>query len=155
MDFNKLAADLAASTPGPWSVFGKTRVVRHRQEPIHDDATGTVEICECGDMSDAEIRPYNQDRWEADARLIAASRDLANLVLLIPELREALALHVAWADSEESGPNYGSLSRDTHPNGESIWRDWWEGNLSLCGRADRATRDALAKLDAALSEDTP
>lgn len=79
------------------------------------------------DMSDEEL--------EANIDLIAAA----------PDLLEALRLHQAWADSERAGPDYGGQTRDAHPDGERIWRQWWEGTLSLCDRANAATASAIAK----------
>lgn len=61
------------------------------------------------------------------------------------EMLEALRLHKAWSDSENSGPDYGGQTRDTHPDGERIWRAWWNNNLDLCDRAQKATEAALSK----------
>ncbi|GGE36537.1 hypothetical protein GCM10007276_12540 [Agaricicola taiwanensis] len=64
---------------------------------------------------------------------------------LLDDMAKALALHKAWADNERDGPNYGGLTRDSHPDGERIWRQWWDGNLDLCDRANRATDAALTR----------
>ncbi|MEC5289432.1 MULTISPECIES: hypothetical protein [unclassified Aurantimonas] len=64
-----------------------------------------------------------------------------------PDMLAALRLHKAWSYSEDKGPDYGGLSRDTHPDGEAIWRRWWEGNLDLCDRAQKATDAAVAKAE--------
>ena len=69
---------------------------------------------------------------------------LARKVIAAEKAIEALRLHQAWSDSEDAGPDYGEQSRDTHPDGERIWRQWWDGNLSLCGRAQDMTREAIA-----------
>jgi len=61
------------------------------------------------------------------------------------EMLAALRLHQAWHDSEQAGPDYGTQSRDTHPDGERIWRRWWDNQLDLCERATEATRAAIAK----------
>ena len=58
-------------TPGPWRVFGKMT-----GKVISENAPGIVEICETGDFRDAELVPFNADRWNADARLIAAAPDM-------------------------------------------------------------------------------
>lgn len=63
------------------------------------------------------------------------------------DMLDALRLHKAWADSEDRGPDYGGQTRDTHPDGERIWREWWEANLLLCDRAQRATDAAIAKAE--------
>jgi len=66
---------------------------------------------------------------------------------LVWEMMEALQLHHAWAESENAGPDYNGLNRETHPHGEDIWRRWWQGNLDLCDRANTATAALLAKLE--------
>lgn len=52
-------------------------------------------------------------------------------------------LHKALSASVKTGPDYGGQSRDTHPDGERIWRLWWDSQLDLCDRATRATDEAL------------
>ena len=92
---------------------------------------GRAEVCVDGErLTD----PYIGDE---NARLIAAA----------PELLDAAPLHQAWSDSESSGPDYGGQSRDTHPDGERIWRSWWNNQLDLCDRATRATAAAIAKAE--------
>jgi hypothetical protein len=66
---------------------------------------------------------------------------------VVVDMLEALRLHQAWSDSENAGPNYGDKSRDTHPDGEKIWRAWFDGNIDLCARATEATRAAIAKVE--------
>ncbi len=76
-------------TPGPWRALclsKYTRVMRDRQ-PMPDE-TGSVQICHIAGPGDNDLRPFNEDRWEADARLIAAA----------PELLEALQAVVRIAD---------------------------------------------------------
>lgn len=58
----------------------------------------------------------------------------------------------AWADSEHAGPDYGGQTRDTHPDGERIWKAWWNNQLDLCDRANRATDAALGILSLARGE---
>ena len=60
-------------------------------------------------------------------------------------LREAVTAFVAWLDHDDSSPDYGSLTRDTHPDGEAIWSEWWNRGLGLCDRAVNLGRAALAK----------
>lgn len=66
---------------------------------------------------------------------------------LAPSLVQALRLHKAWSDSEKTGPDYGGQTRDTHPDGEKIWRLWWDSQLDLCDRATRATDEALELIE--------
>lgn len=75
---------------------------------------------------------------------VAALADLAEVqAQRIEKLEAALRLHKAWSDSEDAGPDYGEQNRDTHPDGERIWRQWWDGNLDLCARAQAATNAVL------------
>ncbi len=121
-----------AHTPGPW-VLNEVRTQCGRAFRI-----GSGEMVEAGKgcciiYDDYPGDPNNQRA--ANARLIAAA----------PEMLEALRLHKAWSDSENSGPDYGGQTRDTHPDGERIWRVWWNNNLDLCDRAQKATDAALSK----------
>jgi hypothetical protein len=72
---------------------------------------------------------------DADARLIAAA----------PELYEAAIKHLEWVEKEHAGPDYAGLTRDTHPDGESIWRKWWNEQLDLCADTERLCLTATAK----------
>ena len=72
--------------------------------------------------------------------------ELAAKDALLAEATAALRLHKAWADAEKGSPNYGCQTRDTHPDGERIWRLWFDNNLDLCSRAEDATDAFLAKL---------
>jgi hypothetical protein len=51
---------------------------------------------------------------------------------------------VAWFEDERKGPDYGSLTRDTHPDGERIWSQWWDRQQRLCGSSEAAARRALS-----------
>ena len=121
---------MAKHFPGPWIVG-----------PVDDTLVRAVTtegeyytICEMdGNYND----PHQWPVMEANARLIAAA----------PDLLEALRLHKAWAESEKTGPDYQGMTRDTHPNGHAIWSKWWNDNLNLCDRANKATDSAIAKAE--------
>lgn len=74
---------LKHTTPGPWRMFGKKS-----GKVISENAPGFVEVCEAGDFRDRELVPFNGDRWNADAALIALAPALAAEVL---QLRDACA----------------------------------------------------------------
>ena len=74
-------------TPGPWRVFGKMT-----GKVISENAPGIVEICETGDFPDAELVPFNAERWNADARLIAAAPDM------LEALQAAQSMHQRYCD---------------------------------------------------------
>ncbi|MCC6720543.1 MAG: hypothetical protein IT555_21935 [Acetobacteraceae bacterium] len=94
-------------------------------------------------MCNGSAQPVMVALMPNEIALIALAPDMAAALI---EAEKALALHQAWSDSEDAGPDYGDQTRDTHPDGERIWRQWWEGNLSLCDRAQEATRAALATI---------
>lgn len=60
------------------------------------------------------------------------------------KMREALETHAEWARREKAGPDYGGLTRDTHPDGERISSEWFYGNVDLCVKAEVQTTEALA-----------
>ena len=144
------ARKLEGYTPGPWRVG------------IDDDGNPlsgrpgvfSSDELDCGIVHwDGFVQKYwrsarGDKEIHDNARLIAAAPDLHRLVLDLAAEREqlltALRLHKAWADSERTGPDYGGQSRDTHPDGERIWRQWWDNQLDLCDRAQTATDAALA-----------
>lgn len=81
---------------------------------------------------------------------IAVARGMAGAALEIPgalqfnHAAEAACKDlIAWFEAERGSPNYGSLTRDTHPEGEMIWREWYERNMRLCDRAEASARRAL------------
>lgn len=90
MNTETLKELLANATPGPWRVFGKMT-----GKIISENAPGWVEIGTIGDFDDDELVPFNAERWNADARLIAAAPYLAadNIALQaeVERLRKALS----------------------------------------------------------------
>lgn len=147
-DTNTLKGMLAEATPGPWCVADECVVWTQINDPIETTYDIGYPIAEARRQKSF----WNGTRWpegqpEANARLIALAPALAARVIeqdaRIARLTEALRLHQAWSDSEDAGPDYGAQTRDTHPDGERIWRQWWDGNLDLCARAQEATRAAL------------
>ena len=117
----------AQHTPGPWI---------HHAESV--DPAWHIVTPENGMrvVANVHIEPGNEVDV-ANAHLIAAA----------PDMLAALRLHKAWADSETAGPDYGGQSRATHPDGEKIWRVWWNNQLDLCDRAQSATSAAIAKAE--------
>jgi hypothetical protein len=112
----------ASHTPGPW---------------VTDLAHGDLFVLAGNGRFVAECHSEVASRKDIDranARLIAAA----------PDMLEALRLHKAWRDSEHAGPDYGGQTRDT-PEGEKIWRAWWNNQLDLCARAEDATDAAISK----------
>lgn len=64
-----------AHTKGPWSCNNNVGVVFGEG----------CQVAVCGDFHDAELVPYNADRWRADARLIS----------LAPEMLEELEVRAS------------------------------------------------------------
>jgi len=73
-------------TPGPWRVAGKASGRIHYAGS--DPEIGTVEIAIVGDYRDKELLPFNRDRWDADARLIAAAPNLYEALKEMLEMGE-------------------------------------------------------------------
>lgn len=117
-------------TPGPWIAAPYSSVVGAPVVAASGRPVASVTYFKVGEGFE------NHDREsKANGNLIAAS----------PEMLEALILHKKFADHDDAGPNYGGLNRDTHPEGEKIWSEWWSEGISLCGRAMKATDAAIAK----------
>ena len=60
-------------------------------------------------------------------------------------LFEAAVKHIEWIEKERRGPDYFGLTRDTHPEGEAVWRRWWDEQISLCDATETLCRAAIAK----------
>jgi hypothetical protein len=70
------------STPTPWRVAGKASGYI-----MGTDGTGWVQVAVVGAYHDKEIRPFNKDRWDADAALIVkAANNHHALVSVVREL---------------------------------------------------------------------
>jgi hypothetical protein len=57
------------------------------------------------------------------------------------KLREACQVFVEWLDREEAGPPV-KIDHNSEA-GRLIWREWFYGNMDLCGRAQELGRVAL------------
>jgi|GEM_PF-5188108 len=95
--------------------------------------------------------PMDANRYRRYAKAALSSAPAGDALEALREARQALGLHVAWARSENSGPDYGQQTRETHPDGERIWLQWWNNNLDLCDGANTETTKALARIDAILA----
>ncbi len=80
IDFDKLAADLAKATPGPWA--------KDHYGYLRAPDGGWVYECESGIVTASFLHPEAL----ANTALRNAAPDLARIALLVPELREALAV---------------------------------------------------------------
>lgn len=67
----------------------------------------------------------------------------ADVLEYIAALQAAVQTFVLWLDREDARPNYGGLTRDTHPEGNRIWREWYYGNMDLCSEAQARGRAVL------------
>lgn len=107
----------------PWTAFSN---------PLGVGVTSPhADVASCSGFSSARTR---EDEEEI-ARLIAAA----------PDLLDATSAFLEWLDREDAGPDYGGLTRDTHPSGEAVWRKWFHDNIDLCGKSQRLARLAVAK----------
>lgn len=95
-----------------------------------------VELEDACSHSEGQATAEAQMKVEAEAERDAAQAEAARL-------REVVVSLIAWWDAEEAGPDYAGMSRDTHPEGERIWREWWDRQLRLCERTHKLSRSAL------------
>jgi hypothetical protein len=86
---------------------------------------------QAGDELRCEIDHWRARAEQADDRLRLAE--------------DACRKLVAWDDGEKAGPDYGTLERDTHPQGEKIWGDWWENQQEICHMSFNAARAFLER----------
>lgn len=156
-------------TPGPWFNDGERETVD--MPIVHISGPNGKPVCDVWSTM-TDITPDEefatdgyvlQPEDHANAHLIVASCNAiqsaaeklgVDPVALAEGLQggkladafEASRSIVAWLESEDSGPDYGSLTRDTHPEGEQIWRQWWDRNIGLCDQALKQARAALSLL---------
>ena len=114
-----------AHTPGPWRAGAST---------FYPGLDGPMTMRVYTDHPPTEFE-VTGDNITANARLIAAA----------PDLLAACRAMIAWDDAEKQGPDYGTQTRDTHPDGELIWRRWWGDQQRLCERAFDTARDSIAR----------
>lgn len=68
---------------------------------------------------------------------------------LVEQMAAALRFHQLWEKREKEGPLYPfGVTRDA-PEGEKIWRAWWNDQLRLCDEAQTRTDAALQAYEAA------
>ena len=84
---------------------------------------------------------------EAVAKIKTASAQLAHVLAAAPELLECAQNIAAWLSSDSSGADYGGLSRKTHPEGEQIWREWYDRQQRLCEATERQSVDLVKRLE--------
>lgn len=92
-----------------------------------------------------EDAPICQLLWPTELRSESETYANGRLIAAAPDLAEAAAKHLEWIDKERAGPDYGGLTRDTHPAGAAIWSRWWSEQLDLCAETEALARAALAK----------
>jgi len=99
-------------------------------KPVHRSGHGAITF---------EGREYTRLEWiERTARNggTLAAGEGAVLCAELDRLREAVGAFTAWLAAEDSKPNYNGHPRET-PEGQRIWREWWDNNLRLCAEALR------------------
>jgi hypothetical protein len=85
---NPVERKSGAHTPTPWRVAGKASGYI-----MGTDGTGWVQVAVVGAYHDKEIRPFNKDRWDADAALIVRAVNAFDpLVSALERAREELRL---------------------------------------------------------------
>lgn len=64
-----------------------------------------------------------------------------------PVAIQACRALAAWLEGEKSGPDYGDQSRETHPEGERIWSEWWGRQLRMCKQAQLLAIQAIREYE--------
>lgn len=83
---------------------------------------------------------------EIAARVDVLGYDGQAAIEALPDLVKAVSYLVAWFDAETTGPDYGSQTRDTHPDGEAIWQRWWDEQHRLCANSHDTGRAVLSRI---------
>lgn len=123
-------------TPGPWELI----------ETQHEKIMSSWHI-KVGDHN-IPVHPYKRI-WSEDrtqSALVTDYQHMANarLIASAPELLEACQTFAEWLRREEDGFDHKTHNRET-PEGEAAWREWFYGNIALCGLAQDQARAAIAK----------
>ncbi len=158
LDLAALRALLERATPGPWQV------------DLERERHALKEVCVVfgTDIKSAVVPAIRSKGPLRRSPLTTEATQTANLHLIVaavnalPALLDELAAlrrgedavraFVAWLDAEDGKPDYGTQTRDTHPNGERIWREWFVNNLDLCARAKAKGHVFLERIDTARAE---
>lgn len=111
-------------TPGPWNC-NRASAGGHN---IIVSEVAPVDVC--------VVSRANKDPSEIDAN--------ARLISAAPELLQACQTFAEWLRREEAGFDHEAHDRNT-PEGEAAWRQWYDGNLAICDRAQDQARAAIAK----------
>lgn len=115
---------MSKHTPGPWRWWETACGARVAGRP--DDGSKNF-VCDV-------LPPENAVSYADNARLIASA----------PDLLEACELFAEWLRREDEGFDHETHDRDTR-EGEAAWREWFYGNLELCGEAQDKARAAIQK----------
>ena len=99
------------------------------------------------------LRAYDQVVAERDDAVERGKWVAAELVAMRARLAAAESLNdlvFAWWDREGMGPNYAPYTRDTHPEQQRVWNEWYYGNIELASRF----MDEMNALRAAVAAET-
>ncbi len=155
LDLAALRALVEQATPLPWAHDRSGVFHVESLGPILDeDRTRKGNAVGIGRVGDSYPRGDNHPT-ENMALIVAAVNALPALLDELEGLRQgedAVRAFVAWLDAEDGSADYGTQTRETHPEGERIWRERWERNLRLCGEAQDKGHAFLATLDRARGE---
>jgi hypothetical protein len=115
-------------TQGPWT----TRTAFKHGEPVESVIQAGTEVL----ASAYDLGSDRRDEMEANARLIAAA----------PDLLEACKTFAEWLRREDAGFDHRTNDRKT-TEGEAAWKEWYYGNLDLCGKAQDQAVAAIKKAE--------
>lgn len=99
------AEGVGPGTALPWECHKRLPLIHHwKQGPT--DSTGNVLIAEVGAHRDAELEPFNGERWLQDARYIVTACNA------YPDLVAALEKLDAWAGKMANGATWHYADQD-------------------------------------------
>jgi len=126
---------MSTHTPGPWTFsqgaeYGDFRFYVAQA----DGAPYTPHYSDVATLIAETVNDERKSIQEANARLIAAA----------PDLLEACQTFAEWLRREDAGFDHKTHNRET-PEGEAAWREWFYGNIAICGLAQDQVRAAIDK----------
>jgi hypothetical protein len=81
---------------------------------------------------------------QEDQLMDEAAAELRRQHALNTDLLEACQTFAEWLRREDAGFDHKTHNRETS-EGEAAWREWFYGNIAICGLAQDQVRAAIAK----------
>ena len=128
-------------TPEPWHVKHDTNVMTYRT------INGTPIECSAFNQNDSRDPTCERQNQANASRAVACVNALAGLnPEAVKDVVEACKTFLAWLDREDSSPEYPTGVDRSSPQGDAIWREWFDTNVAICRLAQEQARAALARI---------